>query len=59
MAAGEKASRARFVQDSILLLYVDDQVALGTRMFDRKGYRFGLFASDGSARFSNIRLLKD
>lgn len=45
-----------FVQDSILLLYVDDRVALGTRMFDRKGFRFGLFVSDGSARFSNIRL---
>ena len=47
-----------FVQESILLLYVDG-VALGTRMFDRKGYRFGLFVSDGAASFSNIRLLTE
>ena len=57
--AGKKHHVRVFVQDSILLLYVDDQVALGTRMFDRKGYRFGLFASDGSAEFSNIRLLTE
>ena len=47
-----------FVQDSILLLYVDG-VALGTRMFDRKGYRFGLFVSDGAASFRDIRLLTE
>ena len=47
------------VQDSILLLYVGDQVALGTRMFDRKNFHFGLFASDGSAKFSNIRLMTE
>lgn len=47
-----------FVQESILLLYVDG-VALGTRMFDRKGYRFGLFVSDGAASFSSIRLLTE
>ena len=48
-----------FVQDSILLLYVDDQIALGTRMFNRKGFRFGLFASDGDAKFSKIRLFTE
>ena len=45
-----------FVQGSILLLYVDDQIALGTRMLDRKGKQFGLFVSDGSASFRQIRL---
>jgi beta-fructofuranosidase len=57
--AGRKYHVRVFVQDSILLLYVDDQVALGTRMFDRNGYRFGLFVSDGSAAFGNIRLLTE
>ena len=56
---GKKHHVRVFVQDSILLLYVDDQAALGTRMFDRQGYRFGLFASDGSAAFSNIRLMTE
>lgn len=45
-----------FVQGSILLLYVDDQIALGTRMLDRSGRQFGLFVSDGSAAFRQIRL---
>lgn len=45
-----------FVQGSILLLYVDDQIALGTRMLDRSGKQFGLFVSDGSASFKQIRL---
>ena len=39
-----------------LLLYVDDYIALGTRMLDRKGRQFGLFVSDGSASFRQIRL---
>ena len=45
-----------FVEDSILLLYLDDTIALGTRMLDRKNGRFGLFVSEGSASFENIRL---
>ena len=38
-------------------MYLDD-VALGTRMFDRKGFNFGLFVSDGSAKFENIRITR-
>ena len=53
---GTKHKLRVFVDDSILLMYLDD-VALGTRMFDRKGFNFGLFVSDGSARFENIRIL--
>jgi len=45
-----------FVQGSILLLYVDDRIALGTRMLDRSGRQFGLFVSEGSAAFRRIRL---
>ncbi|RKJ40794.1 glycoside hydrolase [Acutalibacter sp. 1XD8-33] len=45
-----------FVQDTILLAYLDDQVALNTRMFDYSRQRFGLYASDGQAEFRNIRL---
>ena len=48
-----------FVQDSILLLYAGDRIALGTRMFDRSNGCFGLFVSDGSAQFRNIRLLTE
>jgi len=45
-----------FVEDSILLMYLDDTIALGTRMYNRKHNRFGLFVSEGSAAFESIRL---
>lgn len=57
--AGKTYKVRVFVQDSILLLYVGDRIALGTRMFDRSGAYFGLFVSDGSASFENIRLLTE
>ena len=57
--AGRRYKIRIFVQDTILLLYVDDRIALGTRMFDRSGFHFGLFASDGDACFENIRLMTE
>ena len=48
-----------FVQDSILLLYVGDRIALSTRMLDRSNFHLGLFVSDGSAKFENIRLFTE
>ena len=46
-----------FVQDSILLAYLDGQVALDARMCDYTHRFFGLFASDGTAKFYKIKLL--
>jgi len=54
--AGKTYHLRIFVQDSILLMYLDDTIALGTRMCDRKDGKFGLFVSEGSASFENIRL---
>lgn len=45
-----------FVQDTILVVYLDDQIALNARMCDYSHQFFGLFASDGTAKFENIRL---
>ena len=45
-----------FVQDTILLCYVDDQIALNTRMYDFTHGYFGLFASGGDVEFRNVRL---
>ncbi len=44
------------IEDSILLMYLDDRIAFGTRMLNYSGRRFGLFVSDGSAKFENISL---
>ena len=43
------------VEDTILEVYVNGQVVLGTRMYDRSGGAFGLYVSNGAAEFSGIR----
>lgn len=45
-----------FVQDTILEVYVNDEVALSSRMFNHTGRRFGLFVAEGDALFKNIKL---
>ncbi|MBQ6382292.1 MAG: DUF4975 domain-containing protein [Clostridia bacterium] len=54
--AGREYRIRIFVDETVLVLYADDQLALSTRMFDRSGLQFGLFVSDGSAQFRDIRL---
>ena len=44
------------VDGSVLIVYVDDRIALGTRMLDRQGDSFGLFVSEGKVRFSNVKI---
>ena len=39
-----------------LEVYVDRRIAMGTRMYDRQGGQWGVFVSEGQARFDNIRL---
>ena len=45
-----------FVQDTLLEVYVADQMALSARMYDYTGRKFGLFVTEGSASFKNIKL---
>lgn len=45
-----------FVQETVLEVYVNDEIALSTRMFNYSGRRFGLFVAEGSAQFKNIQL---
>ena len=44
------------VDGTILEVYVDRRIAMGTRMYDRQGGQWGVFVSEGQARFDNIRL---
>lgn len=46
------------VSGTILEVYVDNRIALGTRMFDITGGNFGLYASDAEANFMNIQIFK-
>ena len=45
-----------FVQDTVLVVYLNDEVAMNARMYDYKNRRFGLFCADGEARFEHIAL---
>jgi beta-fructofuranosidase len=45
-----------FVQDTILEVYINAEIALSARMFNYTGRRFGLFVSEGEAHFKNIKL---
>lgn len=41
---------------SVLEVYVDNRVVLGTRMFDVTGGCFGIYASDAKACFKNLQV---
>lgn len=48
-----------FIQESVLVVYVNDEVALSSRMFNYKDRQFGLFTSDGTASFRNIKMFME
>lgn len=47
------------VSDTILEVYVDYHVVLGTRMFDITGGNFGIYVSEGQAIFENIQVFSE
>ena len=56
MVQGEKIHVDLYIQDSILIAYFNNKVALSTRMFNYRDRNFGIFASEGNAAFENISL---
>ncbi|MBX3062267.1 MAG: DUF4975 domain-containing protein [Anaerolineae bacterium] len=44
------------VEGSVIVIYINDQVALSTRGYEHREGTYGLFVSEGSATFSDIRL---
>lgn len=44
------------VEDSIILAYVNDEVALSTRGYEHQSGNYGLFVSEGSATFDKIEV---
>ena len=45
-----------FVEDSVLVVYLGNEIAMNARMYDHAGRRFGLFAINGRAEFRNVKL---
>lgn len=45
-----------FVDGTTCVVYADDRVAMGTRLYDLKNGQWGVFVSEGTAQFDNVRI---
>lgn len=45
-----------FVDGSICEIYVDENIAMSARMYDIQHGKLGLFVSQGSAQFSDVKM---
>lgn len=45
-----------FVEDTVLVVYINDDIAMNARMYDYKDRRFGLFAIDGEMEVEDLGL---
>ena len=59
MEAGKTYTLKVFIEDSVLVVYLNDEVAMNARMYDYQDRRFGLFAIDGAVRFDDIAIYTD
>lgn len=44
------------IEDSVCEVYLDDQIAMSTRLYNLKGGKWGVFVTDGEVRFDNLRI---
>jgi beta-fructofuranosidase len=56
LSAGTPYDLKVIMEDSICEIYLNDQVALSARMYNRKQGKWGVFVSDGEAQFSRVAL---
>jgi beta-fructofuranosidase len=57
LTLADNAVRLRvIVEGSVIVVYINDQVALSTRGYEHTSGNYGLFVSEGNATFSDIRL---
>lgn len=56
LSSGKSIDLKIFVDDTVCVVYANDRVAMNTRLYDLKHGSWGVFVSEGSARFENIRI---
>jgi beta-fructofuranosidase len=56
LSPGKPVNLKIFVDDTMCVVYADNKVAMGTRLYDLKQGRWGVFVSEGSAQFHNVRI---
>lgn len=45
-----------FIEDTVLVVYLNDEIAMNARMYDYRERRIGLFSIDGKAEFKDLAL---
>ena len=45
-----------FIEDTICEVYLNDEVAMSTRIYDLRDGRWGVFVKEGAAEFSDIKV---
>ena len=45
-----------FIEDSVVVVYVNDEIALSNRLYDHKGRGLALFADHGSVSFTHVEI---
>ncbi len=55
---GQENRVTLLIQDSVLEVYVNDQVAMGARMFDLRG-DFGIYTCNAEVKFEHIRMYEE
>jgi beta-fructofuranosidase len=53
---GQPVRLSVYVDETLCEVYLDDQVAMSARMYDHRAGNWGLFVSEGSVTFSDVRL---
>jgi beta-fructofuranosidase len=53
---GQQLSLKIFIDGTVLVAYLNDAVALTTRIYDHLSGQLGLFVKDGEATFSNVKV---
>jgi beta-fructofuranosidase len=52
---GKAVRMTVYVDGTLCEVYLDDQVAMSTRMYDHRAGNWGLFVSEGCVEFSDVR----
>lgn len=55
-ATGGRYTLRTVVDDTICVTYINDQVAMSARMYDRHSGSLGLFVGEGAATFTNVSI---
>lgn len=57
LEAGKEYDLALYIEDTMAILYVDNDLAFGFRMYNWKDRNLGFFVSDGSAEFKDVEIM--